>query len=109
MFIGSAGRLAVDLVPRIGGVHFIAFNPPDDVEPSSAVSVVRGPVPLPLRTSMAGHDTQQAARRCPSAMFFIPSIDGVSHNPDENSHEEDILLAGVLMDSWADRWIAECS
>ncbi len=42
-------------------------------------------------------------------MFFIPSIDGVSHNPDENSHEEDILLAGVLMDSWADRWVAECS
>ena len=53
VFIGSAGRLAVDLVPRIGGVHFIAFNPPDDVEPSSSVSVVRGPVPLPLRTSMA--------------------------------------------------------
>ncbi len=53
VLIGSAGRLAVDLVERIGGVHFIAFNPPDDVEPSSSVSVVRGPVPLPLRTSMA--------------------------------------------------------
>ncbi len=53
VFIGSAGRLAVDLVERIGGVHFIAFNPPDDVAPSSSVSVVRGPVPLPLRTSMA--------------------------------------------------------
>ena len=53
VLIGSAGRLAMDLVERIGGVHFIAFNPPDDVEPSSSVSVVRGPVPLPLRTSMA--------------------------------------------------------
>ncbi len=53
VFVGSAGRLAVDLVEPISGVHFIAFNPPDDVEPSSSVSVVRGPVPVPLRTSMA--------------------------------------------------------
>ena len=59
--------------------------------------------------SMAGHDTQQVARRCPSAMFFIPSIAGVSHNPDEDSHEEDILLAGELMSAWADRCVAECS
>ena len=53
VLIGSAGRLAVDLVERIGDVHFIAFNPPGDVERSLAVSVVRGPVPMPLRTSMA--------------------------------------------------------
>ena len=53
VLIGSAGRLAVDLGEQVGGVHFVAFNPPADVQPSSAVSVVRGPVPLPLRTSMA--------------------------------------------------------
>ena len=59
--------------------------------------------------SMAGHDTQQAARRCPSAMFFIPSINGVSHSPGEDSHEDDILLAAELMSAWADRCVAACS
>ena len=88
----------------------MAPNPTDATLSNLLVGVLndRG-VAFKRLASMAGHDTQQAARRCPSAMFFIPSIDGVSHNPDENSHEEDILLAGVLMDSWADRWVAECS
>ena len=53
VLVGSAGLLAADLVERVGGVHLVALNPPDEVEPSSAVSVLRGPVPLPLRTSMA--------------------------------------------------------
>jgi hydantoinase/carbamoylase family amidase len=50
--------------------------------------------------SMAGHDTQNATRVCPSAMFFIPSIDGISHNPEEDSHEADIRLAGEVMHEW---------
>jgi N-carbamoyl-L-amino-acid hydrolase len=58
--------------------------------------------------SMAGHDTQQAARRCGASMFFIPSIDGVSHNPAEDSHEEDIQLAGDLMLAWVERCVAAC-
>jgi hydantoinase/carbamoylase family amidase len=65
---------------------------------------------IPFRTlpSMAGHDTQQAAHRCPASMFFIPSIDGVSHNPAEDSRAEDIELAGDLMLAWADRCISTC-
>lgn len=59
--------------------------------------------------SMAGHDTQHAARRCPAAMFFIPSVDGVSHNPAEDSPEADIRLAGDLMLAWADRCVAACT
>lgn len=45
-------------------------------------------------TSGAGHDAQMMATVCPSAMIFIPSIGGVSHNPQESSHSED-LGAGV--------------
>jgi hypothetical protein len=41
-------------------------------------------------------------------MFFIPSIDGVSHNPAEDSHEEDIQLAGDLMLAWVERCVAAC-
>ncbi len=51
---------------------------------------------LPHRkmTSGAGHDAQMMARICPSAMIFIPSVKGVSHNPAEATHPEDIV-AGV--------------
>lgn len=49
-------------------------------------------------TSGAGHDAQMLARICPSAMIFVPSIGGISHNPAEDTRPED-LAAGteVLM------------
>jgi acetylornithine deacetylase/succinyl-diaminopimelate desuccinylase-like protein len=65
-------------------------------------------IPFRRMASMAGHDTQQAARRCDASMFFVPSVDGVSHNPAEDSREEDIQLAGDLMVVWAERCIAAC-
>ena len=40
--------------------------------------------------SGAGHDAQMLARVCPTAMIFIPSVGGLSHNPAEHSHAEDI-------------------
>lgn len=60
-----------------------------------------------LLPSMAGHDTQNAARACPAGMFFIPSLNGVSHSPDENSTNEDIVLAGDLMLAWVRRALQE--
>lgn len=33
--------------------------------------------------SGAGHDAQMMARICPSAMIFVPSKNGISHNPKE--------------------------
>ena len=60
-------------------------------------------VPYSIMPSMAGHDTQHAAYRCPAAMFFIPSLNGISHNPDEASRPEDIELAGTVMTAWAQR------
>ena len=53
--------------------------------------------------SMAGHDAQHAAHVCKSSMFFIPSLDGVSHSPRETSRPEDIALAGEVMLAWAER------
>lgn len=60
-----------------------------------------------IMPSMAGHDTQHAMHRCPAAMFFIPSIGGISHNPDEDSSEEDIVLAGDVMTAWASKLLAD--
>ncbi len=40
---GPAGALAEQLAPRLAGVHLVAVNPPAELVPSEAVSVVRSP------------------------------------------------------------------
>jgi len=45
-------------------------------------------------TSGAGHDAQMMARLCPTAMVFVPSVKGISHNPAEHTAPEH-LAAGV--------------
>ncbi len=51
-------------------------------------------------TSGAGHDAQILARVCPSAMIFVPSKDGLSHNPAEYTSLEEISAgANVLLHS----------
>ncbi len=41
-------------------------------------------------TSGAGHDAQMFARVCPTAMIFVPSEGGLSHNPAEYTSQEQI-------------------
>lgn len=50
-------------------------------------------------TSGAGQDAQMLARMCPTAMIFVPSVKGISHNPNEFT-PADALVAGadVLLD-----------
>jgi N-carbamoyl-L-amino-acid hydrolase len=53
--------------------------------------------------SLAGHDTQAMSRFVPSGMFFIPSVNGISHNPREYSHERDVINgANVLVNTLLD-------
>jgi N-carbamoyl-L-amino-acid hydrolase len=52
--------------------------------------------------SGAGHDAQAVAHFAPIGMVFIPSVDGLSHHPDEYSRPEDIeagvnVLLGALL------------
>ncbi|WP_165867630.1 Zn-dependent hydrolase [Mesorhizobium sp. DCY119] len=50
-------------------------------------------------TSGAGHDAQMMARLCPTAMIFVPSARGISHNPDEYTPDLDLINgAHVLLD-----------
>ena len=44
--------------------------------------------------SGAGHDAQMLARVCPTAMIFVPSRGGISHNPAEHT-DADQLVAGA--------------
>lgn len=39
------------------------------------------------------------ARICPTAMIFVPSIQGISHNPAEYTKDEDVIAgANVFLD-----------
>jgi N-carbamoyl-L-amino-acid hydrolase len=47
--------------------------------------------------SGAGHDAQMLARVCPSAMIFVPSINGLSHNLAEDTHPSDIAAGAEVL------------
>ncbi|HZB41637.1 MAG TPA: Zn-dependent hydrolase [Ilumatobacter sp.] len=53
--------------------------------------------------SGAGHDAQMLARVCPTAMIFVPSVNGLSHNIAEYTAPEDLergadVLLHVILD-----------
>lgn len=53
--------------------------------------------------SGAGHDAQMLARICPTAMIFVPSVGGISHNVREYTAPEQIDAgANVLLHLMAD-------
>ena len=59
-------------------------------------------------TSGAGHDAQMMARIAPSAMIFVPSRGGISHNPREHTDDEQLILgAQMLLDVVQDCLAAE--
>lgn len=41
--------------------------------------------------SGAGHDAMNMTKLCPTGLIFVPSVDGLSHHPDEYTELEDIL------------------
>jgi N-carbamoyl-L-amino-acid hydrolase len=61
------------------------------------VAIDRGHDPRTM-PSGAGHDAQMFARVCPSAMIFVPSRDGLSHNAAEFTEPSDLIAgANVLL------------
>lgn len=47
--------------------------------------------------SFAGHDAQALAQITNSAMFFVPSVEGISHNSQEFTSDEDCINAANVM------------
>ena len=47
--------------------------------------------------SGAGHDAQMLARVCPTAMIFVPSVDGVSHNAAEHTNTDDLVAGANIL------------
>ena len=46
--------------------------------------------------TLAGHDSTNMKDIVPTVMLFVPSVDGISHNEHEYTHDDD-ACAGVDM------------
>jgi allantoate deiminase len=51
---------------------------------------------LPM-VSGAGHDSQVMASRVPTAMLFVPSVDGRSHSAAEYTSPEDAARGATVL------------
>jgi N-carbamoyl-L-amino-acid hydrolase len=79
-------------------------NPPANADTSIQDRIARVADARRLPTSRlpsgAGHDAQMMARLCPMGMIFVPSIDGISHSPRENTSWDHCAVgAQVLLDT----------
>jgi hydantoinase/carbamoylase family amidase len=87
-------------VERSWGLPESKFHPHciDAVRASAAQQVGEGQT-LEMK-SRAGHDSAWTSRVCPTSMIFVPSKDGISHNPHEYTSPEHCALgAQVLLDA----------
>ncbi len=53
--------------------------------------------PVRRMVSGAGHDAQMMATVVPTAMIFVPSVKGISHNPAEHTAPVDIVAGGNVL------------
>ncbi len=81
-------------------------QPVDNILPApmadAMISVIEGAADTCKLThtrlmSFAGHDAQSIALIAPSVMFFVPSVDGISHNPKEFTRPEDCVNAAEIL------------
>lgn len=82
---------------RLARFEPVTFDPA--IVAAIEASASRRQVRCRRMTSGAGHDAQMMARVAPSAMIFVPSRGGISHNPAEFTAEADLIAgANVLLD-----------
>lgn len=97
--IAARRRVTVDI-----GQHWVSPATPFDAQCVAAVSEAVQMLDYPHQQiiSGAGHDAIHLAKYCPTAMIFIPCVDGLSHNeaedalPEDVSRGADVLLHAIL-------------
>ena len=82
-------------VERLARFQPVTFDP-GLVAMIEAAAVARG-LSCRRMTSGAGHDAQMLARIAPTAMIFVPSHGGVSHNPQEFTPEHDLINGATIL------------
>ncbi len=95
--IASAQQLQID-------AEFLATTTPAQMDERMMQTVENAADRLGLShirlPSLAGHDARSLSQITPTAMIFVPSVDGISHNPRELTHDEDVVNgANVLLQS----------
>lgn len=91
-------------------VHSMSSAPSVSFDPGLREQLARTAANLQYSTmempSGAGHDARYLAQICPSAMIFVPSHKGISHNPAEYTAPSDLgngarvladVIAGLVM------------
>ncbi len=82
--------------------HLVRFEPVTfDAELVGAIDASAARLGFTHRriTSGAGQDAQMIARIAPAAMIFVPSRDGISHDPREHTDDDQLICgAQVLLD-----------
>lgn len=91
-----AGQYGLGLESVLLGRHM-----PSPMDPLVNQAIAAAADALGLRTihlaAGAGHDAQILAEICPSGIFFIPSVGGISHSPAEFSSWPDCLNGANLL------------
>ncbi|MGE3932741.1 MAG: hydantoinase/carbamoylase family amidase [Rhodospirillaceae bacterium] len=110
----AAVERLVDAISADGPVAVAATRTaaivPADMDPGlqahlAAAAKAHGEEPVSM-PSGAGHDAMMMARAMPSAMLFIPSIGGRSHDIVENTSDDDIVLGCKVMADAVERILA---
>lgn len=87
-------------ITRDWGLPESKFHPHCIASVRAAASALVGETQIMHMKSRAGHDSAWTSRVCPTSMIFVPSKDGISHNPNEyTSPEQCALGAQVLLDA----------
>lgn len=105
-------RLAVEQAEKKRGLSvstaLLAEEAPVEIEEKVVESLKetaeRLNIPHLLMPSGAGHDAMNMAQLCPTGLLFIPSKDGLSHNPEEYSSIEDIGIGAQLLEEEVLKW-----
>jgi acetylornithine deacetylase/succinyl-diaminopimelate desuccinylase-like protein len=87
----AAGRHCELRAERVWGIAPVEFDETLVVLAREACAEVAGS-DFVLRSG-ALHDAAEVARVLPAAMIFAPSIGGISHAPEENTSEDDLIAA----------------
>jgi allantoate deiminase len=91
---GAARGIGVEWVPR----QELPVQPMDTgVVEALRASARESGEPFRQMPSGAAHDTQCVASRVPSAMVFVPCLDGLSHTPLETADPADAALAAEVV------------
>lgn len=101
--IEQAARVRVS----VSGAHHWGVRP----FPAAGVELARGcaaELGLSHRETMtvAGHDSVNMNGRVPTVMLFVPSVEGISHNEGELTHDADACAGVDLLTEVVDRLVA---